>query len=304
MLKELLKILRISWENDNNGKDCKIMKENKLINALKKANDEWRAIPAFNIFNYISAKGVIDAANEMDTPIIIQTSTGTVKKFGIKQLYSLLNPIMKDSKVDIFLNLDHCTSLEFAKQCSDQGWDMVMFDGSKLPLEENIKQSREIAEYAEKLGVCVEGELGTIAGVEEDIAEDKEEAATFEECVKYLKESKVHIFAPAVGTAHGVYHGIPKLNFELVHQIKEISEVPIVIHGGTGLADTDFKRFIKNGAGKINISTAIKQVYMDSMKEYLDNSISEYKPLDADSYVANAIKEVGKKHIKMFFINE
>lgn len=280
------------------------MRTKKIVDALRQANQEGYAIPAFNIFNYISAKGVIDAANEMDTPIIIQTSTGTVKKYGIKQLYSLLQPLIEESKVDIFLNLDHCTSLGFAKQCADQGWDMVMFDGSKLSLEENIRQSREISEYAEKIGTSVEGELGTIAGVEEEIVEEKEEAATFEECVKYLKESKVHIFAPAVGTAHGAYVGVPKLNFELVNQIKGVSDVPIVIHGGTGLGEEDFKAFIKNGAAKINISTAIKQAYMDGMKEYLDNHISEYKPLDADSYAVNAVKVVAKKHIQIFRISK
>lgn len=278
------------------------MKKRTVVETMKNARKHGYAIPAFNIFNYASAKGVIEAAEEMDTPIIIQVSTGTVKEFGILPLFHLLNPLMEAAKTDIFLNLDHCTSVEFSKECASAGWDMVMFDGSKLSLEENIAKTREIAEYAWRIGTAVEGELGTIAGVEEDIVAETGEAATFEECKRYIEESKVHILAPAVGTAHGVYTGVPKLNFDLVKELYANSDIPIVIHGGTGLEEADFKKFVSNGACKINISTAIKHAYLDGMKVYLERHLSEYKPLDADAYVINEIKEVAKTHIAMFRI--
>lgn len=276
------------------------MKKRTVVAAMKNAREKGYAMPAFNIFNYASAKGVIEASEEMDTPIIIQVSTGTVKDFGIMPLFHLLKPLMDAAKTDIFLNLDHCTSVEFAKECASAGWDMVMFDGSKLSLEDNIAKTKEIAEYAQTIGAAVEGELGTIAGVEEDIVAEKGEAATFEECKRYIEESKVHILAPAVGTAHGVYAGVPKLNFDLVKQLNGNSDIPVVIHGGTGLAEEDFKNFVSCGACKINISTAIKHAYLDGMKEYLEKHVSEYKPLDADAYVVGAIREVAKAHIEMF----
>lgn len=278
------------------------MKKRTVIEAMKDARKHGYAMPAFNIFNYASAKGVIEASEEMETPIIIQVSTGTVKEFGVLPLFRLLTPLMDDAKTDIFLNLDHCTSVQFAKECASAGWDMVMFDGSKLSLEENIAKTREIAEYAWGVGIAVEGELGTIAGVEEDIVAETGEVATYEECKRYIEESKVHILAPAVGTAHGVYVGTPKLNFDLVKELNADSDIPIVIHGGTGLSETDFKKFVSSGACKINISTAIKHAYLDGMKTYLEGHLSEYKPLDADAYVIKTIKEVAKTHIAMFRI--
>lgn len=276
------------------------MRKLNVKEALIEARENRRAIPAFNIFNYISAQGVIEAANEMELPVILQTSTGTVKKFGIHAMIQMLKPLMDDSRQDIFLNLDHCTSLQFAKECADAGWDMVMFDGSKLTLEENIRKSREMAEYASERGVFVEGELGTIAGVEEEIVAGESKLASLKECQIYLENSGIHIFAPAVGTAHGMYHGVPKLDFDLVSQLRNYSDTPVVIHGGTGLSKEEFQTFIQNGACKINISTAIKHAYLDGMDEYLSVHKNEYNPLDADDYVRNEIKEAAKRHMEMF----
>ena len=278
------------------------MNKRNILETLKTARQKGYALPAFNIFNYVSAKGVIEAANELHRPIIIQTSTGTVKEFGVNELFGLLKPLLDASEEAVFLNLDHCTSPEFARQCVDAGWDMVMFDGSKLPFEENIKLSKEITEYANKKGVYVEGELGTIAGVEEDIAAESGSEASFEDCMEYLKKSGINIFAPAVGTAHGVYKGVPKLNFELVDRLSEAVDTPLVIHGGTGLSEENFKRFVQNGASKINISTALKHAYLDGMKKYLEQNIDKYNPLDADRVVKEQIKEVAKTHINMFQI--
>lgn len=276
------------------------MKKCSVREALIEAREERRAVAAFNIFNYISAQGVIEAANEVELPVILQTSTGTVKKFGIHMMMQMLKPLMENSKQDIFLNLDHCASLDFAKQCVDAGWDMVMFDGSKQPFEENIRQSREIAGYAANRGSCAEGELGVIAGVEEEVVSQTGEPASLDECRTYLEQSGIHIFAPAVGTAHGMYSGVPHLNFDLVRQLHELEETPVVIHGGTGLSEKDFQTFIENGACKINISTAIKHAYLDGMDEYLKMHRSEYNPLEADEYTRNVIKLAAKKHMNMF----
>lgn len=276
------------------------MSRGNILETLKNARKKGYALPAFNIFNYVSARGVIEAANELHKPIIIQTSTGTVKEFGVNELFGLLKPLIDASEEPVFLNLDHCTSPELARQCVDAGWDMVMFDGSKLPFEENIKLSREITEYANKKGAFVEGELGTIAGVEEDIAAESGSEASFEECMEYLEKSGINIFAPAVGTAHGVYKGVPKLNFELVRKLSDAVETPLVIHGGTGLSEGNFKRFVQSGAGKINISTALKHAYLDGMKNYLDEQINQYNPLDADRTVKKQIKEAAQIHINMF----
>lgn len=275
------------------------MKKN-VAETLRKVRQSGCATGAFNIFNYISAQGVIEAANELERPAIIQTSTGTVKRFGVTPLIQMLRPLMDNSKQSIFLNLDHCTSLELAKECVDAGWDMVMYDGSKLSFQENIRQTQEIVSYASKRGACVEGELGTIEGQEEDIISQTSQMVTLKECQEFVKESGVHIFAPSVGTAHGVYSGIPNLNFELVREFSESGSVPVVIHGGTGLSEADFKQFIQCGACKINISTALKQAYFDSMKEYLEKDSTQYKPLDADEYIKQAIKKAAMEHMNMF----
>jgi len=267
---------------------------------LLKAKKEKYAVGAFNIFNHISAKAALKAAEELNAPIILQTSVSTVKKIGVNELIKMLNTLKEDAKVPVVIHLDHCTEIELAKECIDAGWDSVMIDASAMPINDNVRITSEIKNYAINKNVCVEGELGIIKGVEDEIKSDVEEATNYDDAMNYVSSTDVDAFAPAVGTAHGLYTKEVVLNFDLVNKLNTNSQCPVVIHGGTGLADEDFRKLIECGATKINISTAIKYAYFDGYRNYFEKNPKDRNPLKLDEFVEQNIKDVVKRHLVLF----
>lgn len=274
------------------------MENNRFIKLLNRAQEEKNAVGAVNVFNYMTAAAAIEAADEINKNVIIQTSMGTVKYYGPEKLFGMIDSIRKSAKVEVAIHLDHCTDMELAKKCIISGWDSVMVDFSRLALEENIHNTREIVHFAHANGVAVEGEVGVIAGVEDEIVSDKSVDAGYEETLKFIDETGVDAIAPAVGTAHGVYKGTPKINYELVKRLGQY-KTPVVIHGGTGLSAETFLRLIDLGARKINISTVVKQAYLGKIKE-LANSDGKCNPIEFDDEVKTAVKEEIKKHLEVF----
>ncbi len=269
---------------------------------LEDARKNRYAVGAFNIVNYLTAKAAVEAAEELDQPIILQTSVKTVKAFGISEMMGYLKPIAENAKVNVAIHLDHSTDVDFTKACIDGGWSSVMYDGSQLSLEENIKNTSEIVAYAKSRNVTVEGELGAIVGVEDDIVvlEGNHAHANPDDCRIYLKETGVDAFAPAVGTAHGVYKGEISIDYDLFETINEFSPCPLVLHGGTGLTDEMFHRLIALGASKVNISTAIKIGYCQGMVEYTRNHPDQNDPLKLDAFTKEQVKKVVAEHIRFF----
>lgn len=274
------------------------MENNRFIKLLNRAQEEKNAVGAVNVFNYMTAAAAIEAADEINKNVIIQTSMGTVKYYGPEKLFGMIDSIRKNAKVEVAIHLDHCTDMELAKKCIISGWDSVMVDFSRLALEENIHNTREIVHFAHANGVAVEGEVGVIAGVEDEIVSDKSVDAGYEETLRFIDETGVDAIAPAVGTAHGVYKGTPKINYELVKRLGQY-KTPVVIHGGTGLSAETFLRLIDLGARKINISTVVKQAYLGKIKE-LANSDGKCNPIEFDDEVKTAVKEEIKKHLEVF----
>lgn len=273
-----------------------------MKNMLEKARNGSYAIGAFNIVNYLSSKAVVDAAEDLGTPVILQTSVKTVKQIGIREMMSFLRPMCEMADVDVAVHLDHCTDVEFAKACIDAGWSSIMFDGSKTPLDENIANTLKVKDHIAGRDITLEGEVGSIVGVEEDIVVHENDAAyaTREDCERYLKETGVDCLAPAIGTAHGVYKGEIRLNYDLFRSIDEISDVPLVLHGGTGLSDEMFSRLIDLRASKVNISTALKIAYCTSMYAYSSANREENNPLTLDDYVYRKIYALANRHINFF----
>jgi len=255
---------------------------------------------AFNVFNHISAKAVVKAAEELDSPVIIEMSTSVVKKIGIHSAINLLNTVKEEARIPVIIHLDHCAELDIALECIDNGWKSIMFDGSGLSLEENIKQTKQIVTYAKKQNVHVEGEVGVIKGTEDDIHSDVSLLASFEDTMYFIEQTGVNTIAPAIGTAHGQYNGTPHINYELIERLANHSSCPVVIHGGTGLPKEAYEKFIKCGASKLNISTAIKHAYIDAIVQFSKKEKIVYEPLKADEEILNAIKEVVKEHIMVF----
>ncbi len=251
-----------------------------MIEMLQIARAQGYAVGAFNIVDYTSMRAVVRAAEGLAAPVIVQTSVRTVVYWGQSTLVSWMREIAEESPVPVALHLDHCKDVAFAKQCIEAGWTSVMFDGSAEPFEKNLTHTREVAEAAEAAGVSLEAELGKIGGVEEEIAvaDAQSQLADPEEAVAFCRELKLAAFAPAIGTAHGVYKGKPKIAFERIETIANQTGVPLALHGGTGLEDDVFRKCIALGCAKVNISTQIKHVFIDSFVEY-HNTHQEYEPL-------------------------
>jgi len=267
---------------------------------LGRAKEKNYAVGAFNIFNYLSAKAVVDAAEELKAPAILQTSMGTVREFGAKKLFDMVQSVRNGATVPILLHLDHCRDLSLLQECVDAGWDSVMIDASSKPFKENVETTLRAKEYASKKDVAVESELGVIIGTEDEISTDKEVGTNYEDALSFLAKTKVDAFAPAIGTAHGIYKTQAAINYALVKRLSQASEVPVVIHGGTGLSEKQFSRLVKSGGAKINISTALKHAYIDSIRDYQKNNPEQYAPLDLDKAADDAIKTVVKKHMICF----
>ena len=272
--------------------------DNRFINMLHTARKEGYAVGAFNIFNDQTLRGVITAANEAGRPIIIQTSAGTVKRLGAEALGGMVNSARSLCSQTIALHLDHCKDDAIAKACVDNGWDAIMCDYSTLPLEENIARTKAMIEYAHAKGVAVEGEVGAIFGVEDDIAVDKEHPATFEDTMHYVNETGIDAIAPAIGTAHGMYKGNPEINWALIEQLCK-EPTPLVVHGGTGLSDETFRRMVELGSAKINISTAIKYAYRDAIVAGIPNHPVD-SPMELDKKIEAEVHKTALRLIKLF----
>ena len=268
-----------------------------MLRMARKGN---YAVPAINILNHTTLAAVLEAASRQRSPVIIQTSVATVKSLKLAALASLSRTMIDAASVPAVLHLDHCQNIEMCNLCCDLGWDSVMFDGSHLTLAENTVQTRQVRHYAQSKGVDVEGEVGIIAGVEDDISHDVSSLAGFEETMRYIEETQIDAIAPAIGTAHGLYHGTPKINFDLIERLAAATDCPIVIHGGTGLSDEVFLKLIACGASKINISTALKHIYVGSTREFLENNPGMVNPLKLDEYVFEKTVKLAESFMLLF----
>jgi fructose-bisphosphate aldolase class II len=269
---------------------------------MQKAAAEGYAVGAFNIVNELTARAVVKVCEQARAPVILQTSTATVKQIGVKSLIGFLRSIAENTDIPVSVHLDHCKDLALCRECIDAGWPSIMIDASHLPLAENIAQTREIVLYAAGKGVSVEGELGAIMGVEDDISVSEEDAhlAAVEDSIAFVTQTGVDIFAPAIGTAHGLYKGEPKLSFTRFEEIRAAVATPLVVHGGTGLAPGVFKRLIGLGASKINISTALKIAYLGGIKDFMAENPGNSNPLKLDLAAENRVMEMAREHIEIF----
>ena len=266
------------------------------------AKDKGYAIGAFNIVDYITTASVIKAAEIKKSPVIIQTSTKTVSLYGYAAIVSWVKTLASESKVPVTLHLDHCKDLDVIKNCIDAGWSSIMIDASSFSLKENIYMTKQVVEMTRGKDITVEGELGAIVGVEDDIFvhEHDSHLTDPETCVNYVKATGIDILAPAIGTAHGLYHNEPNINFDLIKEIAINTNMPLAIHGGTGLSTEVFKMCIKAGGAKVNISTSIKHIFRKSMETYYQEHPTDFEPVRAIKYLENAVIEEVSSYIDIF----
>jgi len=248
---------------------------------LRDAMDNGYAVAAFNLVDYGTTKAMVKAAEELNAPVICQTSTKTIQYWSHKEIVSWVRTVAEDSPVPVVLHLDHCKDLAMIEACARAGWTSIMIDASELPFEENLEMSKKVRAIAEKYGVGMEAELGQIMGVEDDmhVAEADSVLTDPEDAKRFCDALDLSAFACAVGTAHGFYHGDPVVDFERIKRINELTRTPMALHGGTGLSDETFARAIARGAAKVNISTNLKHVFVESFVKYHEDKPKDFEPL-------------------------
>lgn len=251
-----------------------------MTTMLAKARQGRYAVGAFNIIDYNSARAVVRAAEELRAPVIVQTSVKTVRFWGKAAIVCWMRQLAGDAPVPVALHLDHCKEEAFCRECIEAGWTAVMIDASAKPFEENLSATRRVADLAGAAEVSVEAELGEISGVEEEVSVTEQQAhlADPEKAERFCREVPLAVFAPAIGTAHGLYKGEPHIDFARLADIAQRTGRPIALHGGTGLSDEVFRKCILLGCAKINISTQLKYAFIDSFVEY-HQTHRDYEPL-------------------------
>lgn len=269
---------------------------------LQKAKAEKYAVGAFNIVDDATLHAVVDAAEEERSPAIIQTSaSSTVKYYGYKPLVDMVRNATEKSDIPFALHLDHCKDVEMVFACIDAGWTSVMYDGSSFAFEVNLENSKKVVARAHEKGVSVEGEIGAVWGVEDDIDVDEHQdlLADPDKAVQYAEETGVDAFAPAIGTAHGLYKGEPKIDFERLKIIAGRVKAPIVIHGGTGLTEDVFHKLIAYGGAKVNVSTQLKIGYFEGFKSYIAGG-GKTDPIKLIKHIRRTEKEVVQGFMRIF----
>jgi len=241
-----------------------------LKDIVDPALERRYGVPAINILNDLTLEGVLQAAVQERSPLIVQTSVKTVRAIGSRVLHAMWTSMTAGIEVPVSLHLDHCPDRAVITECLEVGWNSVLFDASQLPVAENQRQTVEVVAQARRYGAHVEGEIESITGVEDGVGSDAEAARqTLDVSVAFIKETGVDVFAPAIGNAHGVYASTPTLDAQRVTDVLEATGVPCALHGGSGLTDEQFKDLIARGCAKVNISTALKRRFMQSSLAFL-----------------------------------
>lgn len=275
---------------------------------FQKAHKEKFAIPQFNFSDFTQLKGIVAKCAELKSPIILGTSEGESKFFGIEEAVALRDVLRKKTNMPIFLNLDHGKDLEYVKKVIDAGYDMVHFDGSKLPLEENIKQTKKVVKYAKWRGCLVEGEVGMIGNEASKLYSEKfeikeENLTKSEDAEKFVKETGVNLLAISMGNFHGIeISGIdPNLRIDVLEKVKEkIKEMFLVLHGGSGTPEDDIKEAIQKGIVKININTELRLAFSGNLRKALNVDAEIIVPYKYLPQAQKAVETVVGFKIQLF----
>lgn len=249
-----------------------------LFAAADKGN---YAVGAFNVNNMEIIQAIIQAAEAERSPVILQASQGAIKYAGIEYITGLVKTAAATSSIPMALHLDHGTEFETVMSCLRHGFTSIMFDGSQYALAENIERTSRIVEICHAAGVPVEGEIGRIGGVEDDIKVDMRDALLSDpaEAQEFVQSTGVDSLAPAIGSAHGFYKAEPSLDFDRVTKMRELGvTIPLVLHGGSGIPEWQIKKAISMGVRKINIDTELRGEFMRGLSEALAANPAELDP--------------------------
>jgi ketose-bisphosphate aldolase len=267
---------------------------------VNRAFEERYGVAAINVVNDLSMEAVLAAAEELRSPVIVQTSVKTVKSIGADVLYAMWTAMTAGLAVPVALHLDHCPEREVITLCLEKGWNSVLFDGSDLSVEENKEQCAEVVAEAAPYGALVEGEIEGFKRTEDigdaDVASEQDLATS----IDFISYTGIDVFAPAIGNAHGTYQRAPKLDNQRVTDLVEATGIPVALHGGTGMSPEQFTDLISRGCAKVNISTALKIRLMQSGYDHMAENPGKYDPPAQFAVQRQAVMDMTSEHIRMF----
>jgi len=267
------------------------------VEMLENARKTKTAIGAFNVENMEMTQAVISAAEEMNCPVILQSTSGTAKYVPMQAFATMVKAMANGATVPVALHLDHADE-NLVMQALEAGYTSVMYDGSKKPYEENIAQTKTIVKAANALHIPVEAELGGIGGKEDDV-EGEIDYTDPAQATDFVKKTGVSSLAVAVGTMHGVYKSTPKLDIKRLKDIRNFVLVPLVLHGASGLSSDDLKSCIRAGICKINFGTDLRIAYTNAIKEYFEQNPTKFDPRNYGKLAMEGVKKVVINKLKI-----
>ena len=275
-----------------------------LVNGKKMLDEARRnnsVVYHFNINNLEWAKIILEECNRLGVPVIIGASEGAIKYMGgYNVVVSIVKALIKDLNIknDVCLHLDHGSSFDSCKLAIDAGFTSVMIDASKLELDDNIRETKKVVDYAHEYNVTVEAEIGHVGGVEDDVA-GSILLADFDECVRFVNETGIDSLAPAIGTVHGIYKGELNIDYDLIKKLHDNIDIPLVMHGGSGLDHSILKKAILCGINKINVNSDIQDVWHKEVVKFIQENPKVYDPRKVIMSGANAMKDFIDKKINL-----
>lgn len=266
---------------------------------LRKARQEGYAVPAFNIHNLETLQVVVETAAELRAPLIVAGTPATFSYAGVNNIVAIATELAKTWNHPLAIHLDHHEKLSDIQRNVAAGVRSVMFDGSHLPFAENIARVKEVVDYCHRFDVSVEAELGRLGGQEDDLlVEEKDTLYTHpRQAREFVARTGIDSLAVAIGTAHGLYTAAPRLDFQRLAEIRQQVDIPLVLHGASGLPAADIKRAISLGICKVNVATELKIAFSDALKSYLSEHAQANDPRQYMTPAKSAMKAVVRKVI-------
>ncbi|WP_434343400.1 class II fructose-bisphosphate aldolase [Mycoplasma sp. 06067-C1-B144P-99-0482-3] len=270
-----------------------------LKDQLLKARQNHYAIGAFNFDNLEMLKAIVEAAEESNSPIIAMITESAAKYIGKEIVIASANAIISNTKVPIVLHWDHGYDLNLIKWACDNEFSSVMLDASLDDFNTNVNKTLEIVNYAKSKNVEVESEIGHVGGKEDDTDSNKNKYTSVDKAIKFVNLTQIDALAIAVGTSHGIFKTEPNLNFDRIKEIRDSINTPLVLHGSSGLSDTDLKKVINSGICKINIGTDLKLVYANSLKQWFKENPTSYDARKFGRFAIDQMKKVIKQKLEI-----
>jgi len=279
-----------------------------MLDIFKKAKENKYAIGAFNVSNLEQTKAIIQAAQNLKSPVIVATSKGESNFLGKKQIKAVIDAYRKETGLPIVLHLDHGKSFEIVKEAIEAGYDSVHFDGSELDFEENIEITKKVVDFAKEKGIKnIEGELGYLRGkssIQEEVEIKEEDLTDSKQALEFIEKTGIDSLAVSVGNIHGIFKSSknPHLFLDRLEEINNAvgDKVGLVLHGGSGTPEDDVKKAIELGVVKVNVNTELRLAYSKTLREFIQNNPDQTTPYKIMPSVVDAVQKVVEDKIKLF----